>query len=202
MKDAVISECGKYRYYLSRKLDSRDSNHGVTTFIMLNPSTADATQDDPTIRRCMAFGRAWRSRAIQVINLFAARATSPKDMMAMDDPVGPDNRKWWDYASEVSRHSSSIPQRVICAWGAHGGFMEQDLTAMGWLDEWKAVRDTAGHARHCFGITKEGHPRHPLYVAAATPLIKYDGRRWKAFNGKSVLEQPTRDTEAKENDHG
>ena len=87
--DAVISDCGKYRYRLTRKW-----GYGRPCgFIMLNPSTADALHDDPTIRRCVGFAKAWGCGALIVVNLFAVRATSPREMMRADDPVGPENKE-------------------------------------------------------------------------------------------------------------
>jgi len=122
-----------------------------------------------------------------VVNLFAVRATSPKHMVLKDDPVGPENKDFFEAAYENSRRDGDLAP-LICAWGAHGGFMEQDLEVMGWLDgfpDWKS---------ECLGLTKEMHPKHPLYVPQNAIRIRYHGRRWRPVKGRSVLEDATRRT--------
>src|SRR4051812_49823510 len=91
--NAVISACGAYRYVLTRQVGG-----GVrrATFIMLNPSTADASNDDPTIRRCIGFAQRWGCGQLAVLNLFAYRATDPADLKRASEPVGPENREWFD----------------------------------------------------------------------------------------------------------
>ena len=119
-KSAEISECGQYRYRLSRRWGP-----GLPTlFIMLNPSTADAEIDDPTIRRCMGFAKSWGRDGIEVVNLFAFQATSPKDMQTAADPVGPENEV---HVEEAVAECFE----VICAWGAHGSFKAQDMVIVG-----------------------------------------------------------------------
>lgn len=150
---AVISDCGRYRYRLNRSWDRMKATAG---FIMLNPSIADATQDDPTIRRCVGFARAWRCGGLCVVNLFAFRATDPADLFAAAEPVGPEND---DHIRAVLRQC----RPVVAAWGAHGGHLGRD----------RAVREiiaAVGVSVFCLGRTKAGQPRHPLYVAAATKL--------------------------------
>ena len=146
---AEISECGKYRYLLSRAAEVDKPEHGTAVFIMLNPSTADAIHDDATIRRCRAFAKRWGCNGILVANLYAFRATNPAQLSAANDPVGPDNRQWLERAA--LEHYN-----VICAWGA-------DAKA-------ERVRDVVeifegmGTRLWCLGTTKNGSPRHPLYV--------------------------------------
>lgn len=147
---AVISECGRYRYALTRRW-SDGPNCG---FIMLNPSTADAERDDPTIRRCIGFARREGCGGLIVLNLFAYRATKPEDMAAASDPVGP----------HADHHLLDFIQNVdgplIAAWGSH------------WMAKTRAADVTAMIGSHCscLGKTKNGSPRHPLYVRADTPL--------------------------------
>jgi hypothetical protein len=125
---AVFSECRTYRYMLWRrwKEDKQvtgfgpdaiefDSPSHMVAFIGLNPSTADETQDDPTIRRCIGFAKSWGFRGMMMLNLFAFRATDPKDMKAAADPIGPDNDRH-------IRVASSILPQTICCWGTHGAF--------------------------------------------------------------------------------
>lgn len=167
-RGAVISGCGKYRYQLTRTWDDQARRRAV--FIMLNPSTADERQDDPTIRRCMGFARAWDCGSLVVLNLFAIRATNPVVMLADNDPEGPDN--WEHFRRFIDDPEDWITRErdiVVCAWGAHGAHRDQDKTVMGWLDRF------AAHPQ-CLGITKGGQPKHPLYIAANTPLQPYRGR--------------------------
>lgn len=158
LKDAQISDCGKYRYWLSRCWD-RSGTLPTVTFIMLNPSTADAEQDDPTIRRCISFAKAWGCGRLAVVNLFAFRATDPKELITADDPVGVYNDSgiaYWTQASSI----------VVAAWGVHGKLrgqarkMERGLRSL-------------GVPLLCLGVTKDGHPRHPLYVKSSSELIPY-----------------------------
>lgn len=154
---AVISPCGKYRYRLSR----RWGGGKPCLFIMLNPSTADAEVDDPTIRRCIGFAKRFGCGELVVVNLFAVRATSPKDMLAADDPVGPENMEHVKKAADYAVRGGYFPEDrngpVICAWGAHGDYMDQAQTVLGWLDD-------ALVKPYCLAMTKQGQPRHPLYL--------------------------------------
>lgn len=146
---AVISDCGRYRYELGRRWGG--SEHGVTLldWVMLNPSTADADQDDPTIRRCMKFAKDWGFHGIRVTNLFGYRATNPDELAAADDPFGPDNG---DYLS--ARYPLS--PMTVCAWGAH-----KLVSSYGNPSLFK--RESAFV---CLGYNKDGSPKHPLYVPA------------------------------------
>lgn len=166
--DAIISDCGKYRYRLSRKWDG--SSVKPCTFIMLNPSTADAEIDDPTIRRCINFAKSWDCGELIVVNLFAFRATSPKDMMAADDPVGPDNMEHvkWAVDYTLNGHEAWPDGRgmIVCAWGANGTFMGQDQTVRGWVEAEQAMP-------MALAFTKQGQPRHPLYLKSNLQPIPF-----------------------------
>jgi hypothetical protein len=121
---------------------------------MLNPSSADATVDDPTVRRCIGFSRAWGMGALVVVNLFAFRTPSPGDLSRVDDPVGPEN--------DDAIHDAVVRSRVVvAAWGAER--LARRRTAC-------VFEILAGLGRdvRCLGTTKDGSPRHPLYVAAST----------------------------------
>lgn len=133
-------------------------------FVMLNPSTADGNDDDPTIRRCVRFAQSWGFDRLEVLNLFAYRATDPKALLALndaDDPIGPKNLEAF---AHVLRGNSYPVGKIICAWGVHGAHIGQDETALGWMD---------GKPRFALGLTKEGHPKHPLYVPAAAQLVEF-----------------------------
>ncbi len=147
---AVMSECGQYRYRMTR---AWIGDHKICCFVMLNPSTADATEDDPTIRRCIRFAAREGCSVLQVVNLFAWRSTDPKALAKVEDPIGPENIQ---YIIDTSR-SADV---TIAAWGAGG---------KRWPDHVRQVNGLLGDAR-CLGKTKEGHPRHPLYVRSDHPL--------------------------------
>jgi hypothetical protein len=153
---AAISDCGLYRYVLWRKW----GDGPTCLFVMLNPSVADATQDDPTIRRCVGFAKREGCGKLAVVNLFAYRATKPADMLAAADPVGPDNDR--HLAEEAA-----TAKVIIAAWGDHGTHRGRDRQVMKLL---------AGREVWCLRRTKGGQPGHPLYVPAAQPLERF-------FNG-------------------
>ncbi len=153
--DAGLSPCETWRYWLTRTWDDAAP---PLVIVGLNPSTADANLDDPTIRRCMAFARREGHGGLVMLNLFAFRATDPKNLKACGSParaVGPDNTATiW---ARVYR------QRVVCAWGAHGGLWNRDREVL------RDLRRLASSVL-AFGKTKDGHPKHPLYLRGDTPL--------------------------------
>ena len=143
---AVLSPCGRYRYSLTRMFFT---GRGRVLFIMLNPSTADAETDDPTIRRCIGFAHRWGFQELAVANLFAWRATDPRELRRADDPVGPEN----------DRHlmmMSGCADAVIAAWGARGSYRNRAAEVLDLLE---------GTVEH-LGLTKQGNPKHPLYLRA------------------------------------
>jgi hypothetical protein len=140
---AVFSPCGRYRYALRRHWGGPG---GEAMIVGLNPSTADADRDDPTIRRCIAFTRDWGYAGLCMTNLFAYRATKPADLMAADHPVGPDNDAW---LLEAARNAAI----VVAAWGVHGTWRGRDQAVRGMLPQLA-----------CLGLTRLGQPRHPLYL--------------------------------------
>lgn len=177
---ADISPCGKYRSWLMRETGMPT---GTCVFIMLNPSTADAVQDDPTIRRCMAFARRERLGRMIVVNLFTGRATKPRDLWSMDNPEGDDANDALRRAKSCVKHPADSQawdeerDRVIAAWGAHPGGPEwfrnmyQDR-----VDTVLSIFDSPPRLR-CLGLTSKGAPRHPLYLRADAELIPYPPRR-------------------------
>ena len=124
-------------------------------FIGLNPSTADETMDDPTIRRCIVFAKSWGYAGLCMTNLFAYRATYPKDMKAIEDPIGGMN----DYYLKMLAENAG---QIIAAWGVDGAFRGRDQQV-------RAI--IAG--MDCLGFTKDGHPRHPLYLKKDAHVIAY-----------------------------
>jgi hypothetical protein len=127
---------------------------------MLNPSTADAETDDPTIRRCISFAKREGAGGIIVANLYAYRATDPASLWAREDPYGPQN----DAALiGVAKWAAVAGVPLVCAWGTHGGRNNRPIVLM----------QQVGAKLVCLGKTKDGHPRHPLYVRGDKPLEAY-----------------------------
>jgi hypothetical protein len=161
MSAAILSPCGLYRYHLSRTL--REEPGARVLFVMLNPSTADATVDDPTIRRCIGFAEREGGSVLEVVNLYGLRSPEPKALRAAPDPVGPDNDKHLRLALQFA-------DVVICGWGANEGPIRGRS---------RVVADLAldlGRTPMCLGTTKSGAPRHPLYVRSAQPLVPWSAR--------------------------
>jgi len=157
---AIFSDCEKYRYRLWREWND---SQPTLCFIMLNPSMADETTNDPTITRCasraieMGFGR------LEVANLFPWRATDPAEMVAAEDPVGPINHADGAILGSVERSTM-----VICAWGAH------KFAAARAAEVIRLLKAT-GYAENLFhiGLNNDGSPRHPLYIAKSVKPIRY-----------------------------
>jgi hypothetical protein len=142
-KSAVLSNDGIYRYCLTR---TWDHTKGTVCYIGLNPSTADETEDDPTIRRCVGFAKSWGYGGIIMLNLFAYRATKPVKLLSTSDPVGPDNDAMIEYFVKDGHFT-------IACWGMRGEISGRD----------QAVKKMVPRLHH-LGLTKDGHPRHPLYL--------------------------------------
>jgi hypothetical protein len=158
-RSAVISECRRYRYRLTREWSAGP----MLTFVMLNPSIADASVDDPTIRRCIAFAKRSGAHGLLVINLFALRATDPTKLKESEIlAYGPDN---YSTTRDVLRDAGRLAP-VVCAWGAHS-FAGDAANAFVQHAEYHGV------ALFCLGKTKNGSPRHPLYVRANQPFEEF-----------------------------
>lgn len=156
-KDAAIDETEQYRYWLLREWNNTLPK---LVFIMLNPSTADASIDDPTIKRCISFASKLNFGSIQVVNLFAYRATDPKNLKNKSiDPVGKLNDK---YIIDTCRNSDLI----IAAWGVNGSLNARDKYVT-------KLIGTNTYDLHCLGMSKDGHPRHPLYVKGDVKPMLY-----------------------------
>jgi hypothetical protein len=162
---AVLSQCGTYRYTLDRVW-----NVGlpIAMFVMLNPSTADASKDDRTIGRCKKFAAREGCGGLTVVNLFALRATDPEELRTHPDPVGPHN------AAYIGATLDRNPGVVIAAWGAHSFAAKRAADVAMVLDRQLGRRDLR---LKCLGVTKSGQPRHPLYLKATAPLITYPRRK-------------------------
>ncbi|MCR6656636.1 MAG: DUF1643 domain-containing protein [Opitutus sp.] len=151
--ECIFSPCRAYRYSLVHEIAPALPRRRAM-WIGLNPSTADESQLDPTLRRIRDFTTTWGYNGFVMTNLFAFRATDPKVMKAQPDPVGIENDR-------VLIETAKSCDLIVAAWGAHGSHMDRASAVLKLLQ---------GLNVHCLGITQEGHPRHPLYLKRATPL--------------------------------
>lgn len=147
-KGAILSPCQTYRYVLTRVWEE-----GLPSvlFVLYNPSTADAENDDPTLRKCMHLAKQHGFGGVTVVNRFALRATQPEVLRNHRDPIGPDNLRHLNQA--LSSHAS-----VVCAWGLQGGPIPE---------EWFRLSAKFYH----LGLNQDGSPKHPLYRRNDQPLI-------------------------------
>ncbi|MEZ5714056.1 MAG: DUF1643 domain-containing protein [Paracoccaceae bacterium] len=150
---AVYSDCERYRYALTRVWDEGGAR---VAFILLNPSTATEMQNDPTIERCERRARALGFGAMRVVNIFAWRDTDPRAMRAAGDPVGADNDA--AIAEACAWASRTGADRIVAGWGAHGAHLDRGAAA-------EAVLRAGGWPVFHLGRTRDGQPRHPLYIA-------------------------------------
>ena len=152
---AIFDTSGRYRYSLWR---AWSSYHPRIVFVLLNPSAADEQRNDPTIRRCIGFARAWEFGFVEVVNLFAYRATDYRELFKVGDPVGEENDRFLVQA--VERCSA-----VVVGWGTRGTLLGRDRQVIQLLAGRKDV--------YCLGLTKDGLPRHPLYLKDDTSLVPF-----------------------------
>lgn len=155
---ALYSDCLTYRYDLTRVWDAGGRR---AAFVMLNPSTATEAANDPTVERCERRARALGYGAMRVANVFALRATDPRVMRAHPEPVGrPEN-------DAAILDAAAWADDVVCAWGAHGAHLGRG-------SEVEAMLRAAGHRLGALGLSKGGHPRHPLYVPYAVRPMPWE----------------------------
>lgn len=153
----ILSPCRKYRYCLWREWDK--GNQAYALFIGLNPSTADEVEDDATIRRCVGYAKRWGYGALCMVNLFAFRATDPRMLKEQDAPVGEDNDRWLvECATDAAV--------VVAAWGVGGSLLARDRAVMRLLDG----------KLSCLALTKNEHPKHPLYLRKSLPPVPFSCR--------------------------
>lgn len=155
----IFTRNRRHRFTLHRELPGQ---RGRCVFICLNPSTADATTDDPTVRRIKRYATEWNFSELYVLNIFSLRSTDPAALYRARTPNHPDNDKWID---RVCQHADL----VVCAWGTHGSLLDRD-------------QDVYGILRFCGGTyslrdTKDGFPSHPLYLPANLRPVPHRPRR-------------------------
>jgi hypothetical protein len=154
--ECVFSSDRRYRYVLRHAWEPLFPPK-FCTWIGLNPSLADETRLDPTLRRVRAFSAASGYNGFIMTNLFAVVATDPETLYRVDDPVGPENDRYILQAVTETRE-------VVVAWGVLGQHQKRCQSVLKML---------AGFDLMCLKETKEGYPIHPLYLARKTELIRY-----------------------------
>lgn len=157
---ATFSPCRTWRYRLER----RWSAGPTAAFILLNPSTADETNDDPTIRRCIGYAKGWGYGGLVLGNIFALRSTDPKGLYSHPDPVGPDNDR---VLAEIAREAD----RIVCGWGTHGAFTGRGGAVL------RVIRE-AGATPLALKLTSAGHPGHPLYLRSDLEPRPFPAKSW------------------------
>lgn len=155
LSGAILSPCGRYRYKLWRQWDRRPT----VAFVGLNPSTADATKDDATLRRCIGFAKRWGHGSLVMLNLFGLRSTDPDALLGAADRVGPDTD------THLLREAQQAHRVVVC-WGQHRATQGRSLQVA-------TVLQRMGVRLWCLGTTADGSPRHPLRLRADTPLARW-----------------------------
>lgn len=174
---AELSEDGVYRYLLWRRWDL---SRPRALFIMLNPSTADADTDDPTIRRCIGFAKAWGFGGLRVVNLYPFRATKPEDLWKAPFPRGQGN------LGHIERAIDAPDGIAVAAWGAHGREAQ--------VKEVRGLFYDLGIPLYALKLTAAGAPSHPLYIRGDTCPIVYEPSRnplkrgdpWDGFQGRAA----------------
>lgn len=154
-KGAELSVNREYRYVLWRAWEDGWRKNAML-FIGLNPSTADENEDDPTIRRCIDFANRSGHTGMVMANLFSYRATDPADLKRALRPLGANE-------DDSLLEAAALAKTIVCAWGAHGKYRDRDIEVMRLLMQ-------HGHQLYCFGKTKNGCPKHPLYLPKTSKL--------------------------------
>lgn len=153
--EAIYSDCETYRYALTRIWDRTGAR---VNFLMLNPSTATEIQNDPTVERCERRARALGFGSFRVTNIFAYRATDPKVMRLAIDPIGPEN-------DSAILDAAQWAGQVVCAWGTNGAHLERGPKVL------RLLQEKAKVPLYHLGLSKAGHPKHPLYIGYAVQPV-------------------------------
>ncbi|MGB3291689.1 MAG: DUF1643 domain-containing protein [Phormidesmis sp.] len=155
-RSAVFDVTGQYRYQLGRRWQPGEAE---VAFIMLNPSRADASRDDPTLRACLQFAQHWDYASLSVVNLFSYRNPDPTLLRTAVDPVGPQN-------DEYVLKAVVAAQQVVLAWGNWGNLGGRDHTIFALLRPYQSKL-------YCLQINRSGQPRHPLYISRSRSLMPF-----------------------------
>ncbi len=154
IKNAILDPTRTYRYVLERRWEQGDN---MVNFVLLNPSTADESIDDPTIKKCISFAKNWGYDGLFVTNLFAFRATNPNDLKKTQYPIGENNDSFLKEYAQKSK-------KVVVAWGNHGTLLNRNKIV---LEQIKTIQTP-----YYLELTKHGQPKHPLYVSLGTVLTR------------------------------
>lgn len=184
-RTAILSKCERYRYELTRSWTVKKSR-GTCVYICLNPSTADAHLDDPTVKQCVGFAKLWGYRKMVIVNLFCYRATDYREMLRHDNLHG-------TWCMKYLRKWIKRGDLIVPAWGGHGKAHDKDLIVTDLIVELGALRKVK-----CFGYTMDGNPRHPLYLPRDSTLELYEFRgrmrtrkiQWDRNRGKGGITGP------------
>ena len=155
-RTALFSRDRTYRYRLGR----RWWDGAAACFVLLNPSTADETREDPTVRRCIGFARSLGCGALEVVNLYAYVATDPAELRSADYPVGRSNDRHIEAAAREC-------ERVVLAWGVHAARLARPLEVLRLLH-------SMGVEPHCLRLTASSHPEHPLRLPHGCELVMFE----------------------------
>jgi hypothetical protein len=155
---ACFSTCGRYRWWLQRRWQA---SRPTVLFIGLNPSSANAERDDPTLRRLVGFARAWGFGALEVVNLFARCSATPAVLRRSSNPVGAENDQW------LQRCVASA-DALWLGWGNGGSWGQRDQQVLALLE----AALPPGVPLLAVGLTASGQPRHPLYAPASAPPLR------------------------------
>ena len=157
-----FSKCRRYRYTLLHQWDELFERRRAL-FLCLNPSTADENQLDPTLTRIKAFCGRLEANEFCMLNIFAYRATDPKDMMAAEDPVGPENDTYIQAAIQEAYDLNNGHLDIVGGWGNHGLHMDRQNACFALLEPFKKLSNLN---IYCLGKNANQTPKHPLYIAA------------------------------------
>jgi hypothetical protein len=157
-----FSECRKYRYTLLHQWDELFERRRAL-FICLNPSTADENKLDPTLTRIRSFCQRLGANEFLMLNIFAYRATDPKKMLAVEDPIGPENDTHIHQAIEEAYHLNNESLDIIAGWGNHGLHMNRQEAC---LKQLAPYRQRKNLNIYCLGKNANHSPKHPLYIAS------------------------------------
>ncbi|MEL7332166.1 MAG: DUF1643 domain-containing protein [Cyanobacteria bacterium J06560_2] len=155
-RTAILDRTGNYRYRLGRRWQTTGPE---VAFVMLNPSSADATQDDPTLRACIQFAQKWNYASLSVVNLFGYRTPHPSELKKVKDPIGAENDAYVLAAVTAAK-------KVVLAWGNEGGLLGRDRAILTQLLPHK-------QKLHYLLLNRSGQPRHPLYVSRSVVPTKF-----------------------------
>ncbi|MDZ4832689.1 MAG: DUF1643 domain-containing protein [Candidatus Melainabacteria bacterium] len=181
---AVFDKSGNYRYLLWRNVERDPSKEvqedsGTLLFVMLNPNKADESRNDPTIRRCIGFSKSWGFSRLEVVNLFAVCAEKPQMLIGFENPVGSHN-------DEFILERAARAGRIVVAWGNHGLILGRDANVVAQLKTNRPLE--------CFGTTKLGMPRHPLYVRADSAIKIFGSTTSSELEAKKARELEPKST--------